>query len=204
MPLTCWNIFCPVHLHQRALFQQRIQRGKLPLHGAVVDQKIRFLCHRKELLQIHIDRGTAALIPQFFVRKGIAAPPLPDHLGDIVMGRPHVGIARRCEIKKYHRWRLTILLLCLLLDALNLLNAFLKEGFRLLQCSGQKPIELDPLHPTQRAFLIAGALYQYRNAQLLQLFPSLRAVGDHGIFHRKTAALIQHHLVVRSAVFPHI
>lgn len=44
-------------LHQRALFQQRIQRGKLPLHGAVVDQKIRFLCHRKELLQIHIDRG---------------------------------------------------------------------------------------------------------------------------------------------------
>ena len=82
MPLTCWNIFCPVPdvsrlnrltiLHQLALFQQRIQRGKLPLHGAVVDQKIRFLCHRKELLQIHIDRGTATLIPQFFVRKGIA------------------------------------------------------------------------------------------------------------------------------------
>ena len=52
--------------------------------------------------------------------------------------------------------------------------------------------------------LIAGALHQHRDAQLLQLLLYLRGVVDHGGLHRQVAPLGIDPLVVRGAVLPGI
>ena len=161
-------------LHRLAFCQQRTAGKQLflggdgALDGAVINKHIGILDPGVKIFQRDIHGGKAVAA----VGKGcknVFTTGHADHLRHIVSAFAYSGKAAGSNGEKRAAFAGGGLLqqrcnaLCLLGE--NLLG----KGF----FAQQDAIQLDPLHPRQRAALVAGTLYQHRNAEPLQLSGAL-------------------------------
>ena len=92
----------------------------------------------------------------------------------------------------------------LLEDGGHLLHLLAEDLFRHLSLIQQDAVELEPLHPGQRAALVARALHEDRYAELFQLLLDLGVVEHHGVLDGEGAAGGKDALIVRGAVLARV
>ena len=87
------------------------------------------------------------------------------------------------------------------LDAGELIG---EDALGLLGFAQQQADAFDPLHPGQRAALVAGALHKDGHAKFFQLLLDLGGVVDHSVLDGKAAVRSEDALVIRGAVLARI
>ena len=122
-----------------------------------------------------------------------------DHLRYIVIAFAHIDCTCGVDVKEGYGFAGVFVI-----GGENLIQlvSLLLEGFFCHIFLAQKYcVKLHPFCSAQRVGLIAGALYHYRDAELLQLFLYFWVVMDHGRLNGKVAAFVQDQFVIRGIVF---
>ena len=167
---------------QGTLLQQLFHRGQLSFNGAVVDHIIGIFGGGVEFLHLkaHGRGGGVILVAQ--VIKEVGAAGNADHLSQIIGRLADIYLTTGGNVEKCH---------CLSRGRGGGLGKRLLLGspgrLGLLLAAGQQAIEFYPLRASQGLCLIAGVVYQYRYAELLQPLLHLWRMVDHGALDSQAA-----------------
>ena len=174
--------------------QQLINGGDGGCNGGVVDQHVGI--HGLGVEVLHGDGDGGGRLIGDEVLEGVAAAGQGDHLGDVVTGLADDHGAVGVDGEEGHG-------LAGVLEILQLPDhgcLLIEERGGLVLLVHQHRVELDPLGAAQGMGLIAGAIHQHGDAQILDHLLDLGGVVDHGGLDGQVAILADHQLIVRLAV----
>ena len=169
------------------------------LDGAVVDEDVGLPGFGVEglLRDVHGGKAVAVLGK---VGKEIGAARHGDHLGNVIAALTDVDEVVAGDGEEGDRLPRGVLIEQRL-DAGELIG---EDALGLLGFAQQQADAFDPLHPGQRAALVARALHEDGHAEFFQLLLDLGGVVDHGVLDGKAAVRSEDALVIRGAVLARI